>query len=70
MTLQELLKKVGAEDQLIALLVNSEWCCVFPAAFCPSQYDDYVVTSFLPDEFKGESPFDGIVLKVWVDEPN
>ncbi len=69
MTLQELLAKVGDETQLIALLVDSEWCCVFPAMYCPCQYDDYGVIAFLPDEFKGDSPFDGKVLKVWVEEP-
>jgi len=69
MTLQELLSKLGAEDQLVALLVNGEWRCVFPAAFCPSEYDDYVVEAFIPDEFTGDSPFSGLVLKVWGTEP-
>lgn len=69
MTLRELLDKVGDEDQMVALLVDGTWCCVFPVAFCPSEYEDYVVDVFLPDHFVGESPFDGIVIKVCVKEP-
>ena len=70
MTLKELLDKTGAEDQLVALLVHSEWRCIFPAAFCPKEYDDYVVEAFMPDEFNGDSPFDGLVLKVWLKDPD
>ena len=47
MTLQELLDKVGDETQLIALLVDNEWCCVFPAMYCPCQYDDYGVIAIV-----------------------
>lgn len=68
MKLAELLNKVGDENQIIALLVDDEWCGAFPAVFVPKEYENYSVESFIPDEFKGNSPFDGLVLKVWVTE--
>jgi len=68
MKLESLLYLVGAEDQIIALLVDGEWAAAFPALFCPSEYKNYTVESIMPDKFDGEGPFDGIVLKVWATE--
>ncbi len=70
MTLQELVDKVGDENQIIALLVNNEWVGIFPAMHCPCQYDDYVVEAIIPNKiFCGDPPFDELVLKVLVKEP-
>lgn len=68
MKLKELTAVVGDEGQNVAILVDCEWTGVFKAAFIPDGYDDYKVEAIMPDEFKGDSPFDGIVLKVWVTE--
>lgn len=68
MTLGELISVVGDDDQIIALLAGDEWCGVFPAVFLPNDYKNYKVESIMPDKFDGNSPFDGIVLKVWVTE--
>lgn len=68
MTLGELISVVGDDDQIVALLVGDEWCGVFPAVYLPKDYENYKVESILPDKFDGNSPFDGIVLKVWVTE--
>lgn len=68
MTLGELISVVGDDDQIIALLVGGEWCGVFPAVFLPNDYKNYKVESIMPDNFHGDSPFDGLVLKVWVTE--
>lgn len=68
MTLSELISVVGDDDQIIALLVGNEWCGVFPAFYLPKDYENYKVASIMPDKFDGNSPFDGIVLKVWVTE--
>lgn len=68
MKLKNLLKLVGADDQIIALIVNDQWAGAFPVLFCPKEYDEYIVESIMPEDFKGESPFDGLVLKVWLTE--
>ena len=66
MKLKDIISLIGAEDQIIALLVDDEWCCAFPAAYPPKDYENYTVESIMPDEFEGHGAFDGIVLKVWV----
>ena len=68
MELKELLNKVGDENQIIMLILDSEYVSAFPATYCPKEYEGYIVESFTPDRFDGDSPFDGIVIKVWVTE--
>ena len=66
MKLKELLNKVGDDNQIIMLLTNGEYVCAFPATLCPKEYDNYIVDCFMPDRFEGDSPFDGMVLKIWI----
>ena len=54
------------DSQNIALLVCNDYIGVFPCICCPKQYSDYIVTRLMPDLFEGSSPFDGVVLKVWI----
>lgn len=55
------------DSQNIVLLVNSNYVGVFPIIYCPKQYFDYIVTGLMPDVFEGSSPFDGVVLKIWIE---
>lgn len=66
MIFKELIDVIGDIDQNIAILIQDGWAGVFPVAYVPKQYYDYIVDNILPDMFEGSSPFDGIVLKVWL----
>ena len=72
MVLKDIIDIIGAEDQVIYLLVegidNVEWCGAFPACCVPTVYDNYKVKSIMPDQFEGESPLCGLVLKIWCTE--
>ena len=67
MKFKDLIDVIGDNDQNIAILSDDIWCGVFPVAYAPKQYHDYTVSGLLPDIFEGSSPFDGVVLKVWLD---
>ena len=66
MKLKDLLAKIGDEDQIIYLLLYDNWIGAFPAGCVPKEYEGYIVQSIMPENFEGESPLDGIVLKVWL----
>lgn len=66
MKLKDLLAKIGDEDQMIYLLLYDNWIGAFPVCCVPKEYEDHAVKSIMPDNFEGESPLDGIVLKVWL----
>ena len=68
MKFKDLLDIMGDELQNVCIIIDDEFVGVFRAAYIPKEYDDCKVEAIMPDEFKGDSPFDGIVLKVWVTE--
>ena len=67
MKFKDLIDVIGDSDQNVVILSDNIWCGVFPVAYAPKQYHDYTVSGLLPDIFEGSSPFDGVVLKVWLD---
>ena len=54
-------------SQNIVLILHNDYVGVFPCICCPKQYLDYIVTGLMPNVFEGSSPFDGVVLKVWIE---
>ena len=66
MKLKDLINLIGSDDQIIYLLVNNEWCGAFYSPYSPQEYEDYIVEALMAESFKGESPFDGAALKVWI----
>lgn len=67
MTVNELDKTIGSDDQVIVLLSNAGWIGSFPSMYIPGAYHDCKVNSIMPDVFDGNGFEAGVVLKVWID---
>ena len=66
MKFEDLIDVMGDIDQNVAILIQDGWAGIFPVAYAPKQYYNYTVEDIMPAMFEGSSPFDGVVLKVWV----
>lgn len=67
MTLNEVCKLIGADDQVVVLLSSVGWLGSFPAMYIPVAYHNCKATSIMPDVFDGDGFGAGVILKVWID---